>query len=865
MTDYVSQSSFGGGEQSPRIDGLAHTDQYRAGCTTLTNALITKFGGAMKRWGFQYEEDAHAATSALLIPMRIRGTGEFLLEFSAGYFRVWEDGELPASPETVVTYFTEAELADVQWAQWGNMLFLVHPDREPRVIKYIDGVWSFEIYDPKFTGPMLDPKRKRPLSFRKLNAGTYYLETIEGEDTEPFFIKGDESTAGGRIFLIEGNWVRLDPSDGYMTPNKALVIALDECDLDSLVLTDATSTIASREVYDWHGPWVEQALQSATCSVDNDADSGNVEIGEEFTIDLGDTIATDQWLTNVIDIDATDNQGERLAVITRVTNSNTLRAILIHGNPGGTYPVADDATYTAGLQRWELRDRWTTDEGIALISDDTTGTGLKVRASTFPGTTTEPEVFTATMVDGGNETGGLVYMNGGCYRIDTYLDSADVTVDAEADAEPAHPYPTTTWSIGWSRGTGYPRTVAVHQQRLWFGGVDRFPNRIYGSRVNQPFNFTPGPLDDDAVTLSLATEHGAGVQWMRSARDLMVGSEDTEYAIKGAPISASDIGVNPQTSYGGAPKQSLLVGNTVFFVTKDGKGLRELRFTIDEDGYASMDLAAIAGHLWEVSPIDRIVYMRDPLPVIFVLRENGTICALSYSRESGVFGWSPWTSKSSDTIKALAVRRPDGSDQDQLWVVRDRGGTRYVERMVVDQYLDHLLWVQPQAASQYITSDDTAGITHLIGESVSVFDEVDLYLGDFLVTDATPDTTAELPSEVTVVCGNEGPDGSSRARLGLSYTFTLTPHEPETRDSWGDSYGRTRRCHRVRVLLKDSWAGSVGGDPIETDVTIANTAHVYHSGWEYLSAVSKKSPSVVHDVPFAFELLAMNMAYEYGD
>ena len=48
---WVAQESFASGELSPAVYGLVSSQQFRSGCQTLQNALLTSTGAVRKRYG----------------------------------------------------------------------------------------------------------------------------------------------------------------------------------------------------------------------------------------------------------------------------------------------------------------------------------------------------------------------------------------------------------------------------------------------------------------------------------------------------------------------------------------------------------------------------------------------------------------------------------------------------------------------------------------------------------------------------------------------------------------------------------------------------------------------------------------------
>ena len=61
MSINISILSFNSGELSPKIDTRSDTEKYRNGCRRLENLIPTKYGGAEKRPGLLFINNATEA------------------------------------------------------------------------------------------------------------------------------------------------------------------------------------------------------------------------------------------------------------------------------------------------------------------------------------------------------------------------------------------------------------------------------------------------------------------------------------------------------------------------------------------------------------------------------------------------------------------------------------------------------------------------------------------------------------------------------------------------------------------------------------------------------------------------------------
>lgn len=141
-------SSFLGGELAPKMLGRSDTDLYKTAAETIDNFVVQPQGAVTRRPGFKYIEDAAATTDTRLIPFYHSGGAKYMLEFSNLKFRVFKDGQIVGAPVQVTTPFTTAMLAEMDYAQSGNSLYIVHEDLAPRVItRSSDTNWTVEEID----------------------------------------------------------------------------------------------------------------------------------------------------------------------------------------------------------------------------------------------------------------------------------------------------------------------------------------------------------------------------------------------------------------------------------------------------------------------------------------------------------------------------------------------------------------------------------------------------------------------------------------------------------------------------------------------------------------------------------------------
>jgi hypothetical protein len=149
------QTSFEFGEISPRLLARVDLAAYSKATKTEENAYSLVHGGATKRRGTMYVGAVKTeAQAGRLIPFVYSTSRKFVLVFNGGKIQFLKDrAYVETSPGTryeLTVPYTEAELEDVQYAQSGNTMYLVHPNYFPKLLQRVSDT-SWTLTDIPFT------------------------------------------------------------------------------------------------------------------------------------------------------------------------------------------------------------------------------------------------------------------------------------------------------------------------------------------------------------------------------------------------------------------------------------------------------------------------------------------------------------------------------------------------------------------------------------------------------------------------------------------------------------------------------------------------------------------------------------------
>ena len=271
-------------------------------------------------------------------------------------------------------------------------------------------------------------------------------------------------------------------------------------------------------------------------------------------------------------------------------------------------------------------------------STHTTGTGRTLTASATTGVNSGSG-FLST------DIGRQFYMNSG-YGVITGVNStteAVITIDTAMTNSNA----ISAWYLGaFSDTTGHPSCVTFFEQRLVFAATLSNPQTVYfsksGDYENMDANIGGTVADDDAIIYTIASNQVNAIRFMSATRTLIIGTAGGEFAVSGggddSSVTPTNILIKKQTNNGGANVDAVAVGNATLFLQRAKRKIRELAYNFDVDGYSSPDLTILAEHVTS-GGITQMAFQGEPLSILWCVRGDGELAALTYQREQEVVAW----------------------------------------------------------------------------------------------------------------------------------------------------------------------------------------------------------------------------------
>jgi hypothetical protein len=399
---------------------------------------------------------------------------------------------------------------------------------------------------------------------------------------------------------------------------------------------------------------------------------------------------------------------------------------------------------------------------------------------------------------------------------------------------------TTDWQEGsWSSFRGFPKAVAIFEERLFWAGSTSEPDRVWGSLSQNLFHMMQlrlsqdngsstdvsglnyfGDLNNaDPVTFLLGSNDANSASFLASGNSLFAGTLGAEYIVDGGDTIIGLESGKPrrQTSHGSQPGKVANLNNEVVFITRDGRSARNFRFSRENGSFVSTNLSKIADHIHRQGTKNTndiyntsIEELAEPTyqqarETIWFTTTNNELVALTFTREEPIIAWSRYAISGTDVSVwgICAVPSSDGIF-DNLYMLVERtidGSTKYyLEYLKADWDLDSLedesdvvdnfpVWLDSAKVITLGTGiSSITGLSHLEGETVRVVKNGRTDLGTFTVAAGA----ITLPSATTE---------STRFVVGLDYEAIMDTMRLEAGQNFQTSKGSIQRIDRCDLLL----------------------------------------------------------------
>ncbi len=676
------QSDFSGGEFSPLLEGKVESDRYKKSLKKCLNYIPTVQGPLTRRPGTKYVFNTKDNGIARLQAFEFSTEQAYMIEFGDEYIRFFKDyanitmtaqniTAITKANPAVVTYTGSDTFANGDRIIIENVLGMTQVNnREFEVANVSTGSNTFELLGVNSTG--YDTYTSGGTA-----AEIYEIESVF-EDTDVFDLKFVQSA--DVLYMVHPDF----------KPKKLIRHDHNDWELKDLDLVD--------------GPYLKTNITQTTFTP-------GAATGNGVTVLVG----PDRTITG-----AASNGAPNLIRITAVA----------HGFDDGELVFISGVTGTT-----EANGEW----NINFITADTFDLVGSVFANAYSANGDAwPSIFVASDVD------RLIRVKEGSHwgwaKIITVVSVKEITVDI---------YETWTntnakedWRLGtYSETTGYPTAITFHEDRLMLGGPPGSPQSQDGSESGDYESFSPTEFDNsvkasNAISFKFSADGVNAVHWMASDEKgllsgTVAGEWNTRPSSQAEALSPTNINAKRSTTWGSEDVQPVQAGKATIFIQRAGRKVRELNYYYDVDGFRASDLTQLAEHVTQ-SGIKQIAYQKEPQPIIWCVRNDGVLAAMTYDRDLDALraGWHRHiiggvsdASGSQAVVESVQViPSSDGFRQD-AWIVVKRFVNGAVKRHI--EYITKLFEdTDPQRDAFFVdaglTYDNPVAITGISKASTAV-------------------------------------------------------------------------------------------------------------------------------------------------
>lgn len=746
------QTSFNAGETSPELDGRVDLEKYNNSCSRMENFYPLVQGPAKRRPGTKFINSAktrHADGKVWLRRFIFNRENAYMLEMGFGsdvgsYTRFHTSDGTVVESTKAITGITQANPANVTAVghgySTGNWVF-------------IDGVVGMTQVNGKFFEIVVTGvdnfTLKDSLTGAAINSTGYTAYSAAGtsQRVHEISLGVDDFTDGSvnRDFAQSGDVLYTTGKTGSGFPKK--------------ITRTGASTFVLSEVDPDTGPFNDVDPDN-TVTVYASARTGSVTLtASSATFGLSDVdkiFYLEQ--KSIDDILMWEPAKAVLANDIRRSDGKNYRAIA-NGTTGAVRPIHTEGSKydgNAGVQ-WEFRDP-----------------GYCVLRITAVATSTSATATAITPVP---------------------------------DGAVGAPQASTRWAKSDWATNGYPTHVTFFRERLvfarasdqkmWFsvaGDYENFSDRDDGGVITA----------DMSATIQISSEQANEIKWLAPGDSLIVGTASNEFIV--SEITTQDvfgpgnIKAVPSTHYGSVTVSPARIGNTTFFVQSSGRKVRELAYSIENDGLASVDVTRLSPRIIpRAARVTQLAYQQEPNSIVWATRSDGVPVGFTYSREEDVFGWHRHTIGGTNSfVKSMdCIPAADGG-RDELWLSVRRtidGTTRHYIEVMQDDWdssleLEDAFYSDSGLVYSGAANDVISGLDHLEGETVSILAD-----GAVHPTRVVTDGAITLQEEV------------EKAVIGLAAPCKLATKRIEAGAQIGTAQGRLKRIAKLWVRFLDTLGG----------------------------------------------------------
>ncbi len=616
------QPSFSTGEVSPEIWARIDINKYSSALRKCRNFIIHASGGASNRTGTRYVATAKYSNKKCIVQEFIFSDEQkYIFEIGDEYIRFYTQEErLTVSPE--------------DYASWSAATAYIVGD----YVTYNVSTLYYAIQAGTNHIPSSSP--------------TYWVEQSIYEIPSPY----TEDDLPLLRFESSGD-----------------VVFITTPDFQTRTLTRYGATDFRLEIYQPDdGPFMVENLDDSL-SLNVSAVTGSTTLTASSALFVTGHVGALFKLRHYI-------EGQAISqTFTSATTSSSIRCFT-------TWRVITHGTWTGKFKIEKSSDggvTWTALRTFSSISDFNANTSGTEDIETNP----EPFLIRVNMYayTSGSMNIDLTsdpFYQDGIVRVTDYNSSTSLDVDVLTDVGSTSQ--TVSWNEGsWSDYRGWPRVSRFYQDRLVFAGSYTEPMTLWMTQTGNYYSFLRHStlLDTDGITTNLPSRQLNAINGLVAFKRLLVFTSASIWSV--GPVSGSAMTPTGFTQeveeYNGSNGiNPVVIGTEAIYAQSQSKIIANMGFSFADDSFAGSVTNILASHLFKKWNIIDMAYQRNPDHIVWCLRDDGRMVALTYLREQEVVAWHQHDTLGD--IESLAVIPSEGFDE--LWMSVNRENGRFIERMV---------------------------------------------------------------------------------------------------------------------------------------------------------------------------------------
>ena len=821
----VPINSFQYGEVSDSLSMRVDTPIYSASASTIQNMVVMAEGSLIKRKGLENHinhgitYDAAYPEQSVLVPFVYDDNEQYIVSIQHQALKVYQiasnDGSvisinvnITAGTDGVAVPFDREFLKEYTTAQLGDVLYICHPLFAPRLLTRTS-LTTFEISTFSF-----DKRSDNKQTYQPYN------------QFHPQGTKVDPSATSGTdvVFRVFNTNLTAD-DDGIRDLAAIPASEMEDLTLDgALASNNDVSFSQARQITITSAGnvsginFIITGTNQDGVSITNSSHAGpnNSTVIVPILYKTITKIQASTYTTNTVKIGVTNQEAVPYFDVTGSRNNTTATGIYASSaHIGSTIRYGGNEILITGVnsseqargtildsltKRLEVLNPFRTNSGSAVVEVSQPAHGFSGGEVITVSEAVAVGGIAASNLNGSRTINAIIDDN-------TYSFTAAGSSNASADGGGFVKIATHAPSLdfdeqSFSAKRGHPAAVAIHQNRLVFGGTLDQPDTLFFSKIGSFYNFDVGEaLDNEAIIATAATGTVNSIRHLVSNRDLQIFTNSSEFYVptfENKAITPTNLQIKKQTPYGSSFTQPVEIDGATVFVQSNGRIVREYIYTDSEQAYSASPVSSIASHMIDNPKYSTVAHsgFNQPDSYAAFTNEDGTLALFSSNRTERRASWTKLTVEGG-RFSSLA------SIGDRMFAnVYDAFNKLHLCEFTRDVGLDNYVFTPIVSGVVSVSGVYVQGnvIDVIIVNNLEEFQQ---YIGTFTVAANATVDISEYVADITVN-GQTVNSTYLRAYAGKKFNSKIVTNEIDASMGNGPVTGEVRGIGKVVLDLKDA-------------------------------------------------------------